>query len=553
MADASSLALALGGFTKRSNPFDVRRAEGQKLLQMGSDTSAILSPWQGVARLAQALTGGADVALANRDEKAQNQSTIDSLAKLAGAKTQDEFNTTLQGLKGGDSEVIAPVLAQVVGQRQQQLQNGTYGNDIASTYGVGPQGAAAPASASPAAPGGSNANAIAGTESGGQPNNGYGAIGPPADKNGARAVGRYQVMDYNVGPWTKEALGQELTPQQFLQSREAQDKVFETKFGQYVTQYGSPQAASRAWFAGPQGMNNPNATDVNGMTPQRYEAQFTQNGGGGAAAPTAQPGGASTPPAAPLIPRPAPDPQVVQEVVGRVQRGLISRADGIKEIEANRDKNQQLLQSQADKTYSQKLGDYTETRNIQMQGAEHDRQQNTATPNPEQALSAGFADRMTRSHGIVGQIAPDVATSFKGKVGETLPFGTGNFLQSPGYQQYVQAKNDFINAQLRRESGAAIAPSEYANAEKQYFPQPGDSKEVLAQKEVTRRLAVEGMVRNAGPAYQPSPTVSAPQAIVGAPKSQGAAPAIPQAGAVMDGYRFKGGDPGKKENWEAAQ
>jgi hypothetical protein len=573
MADASSLALALGGFTRRQNPYDLRRAQGEALLKMGSDASPILSPWQGAARLAQALTGGIDIAMANQDEKAQNQATIDSLSKLAQAKTQDEFNTALGGLKAtNDSDVVAPILAQVVGQRQQQLQNATYGNEIGSTYGVPPQGAAPQGNTFSVAPsvggGGANGNAVAGIESKGQPNNGYGAIGPVADNKGSRAVGRYGVMDYNIGPWTQEVLGKSMSPQEFLASPEAQDKVFETKFGQYVTQYGSPQAASRVWFAGPGGMNT-NATDVNGMTPQRYQAQFTQNGGGGGAAPlngglvppdvvrntggivpipnatgtatptpipNAKPGDAQTvpaqtfaPPTPTVVPRPPADPQIVQEVVGRVQRGLISRADGIKEIEANRDKNQQLLQAQADKTYAEQLGEYTTRRNIQLQGAEHDRQQNTATPNPEQALSGGFADRMARSNGIIGQIPVDVKTSGVGKAKDMIPFGVGNLLQTPAYQQYLQARSDFINAQLRRESGAAIAPSEYANADKQYFPQPGDSKEVLAQKEVNRRLAIEGMVRNAGPAYQQSPTVNAPQAIAG----QGAAPQpTPSSGGV---------------------
>ena len=64
-----------------------------------------------------------------------------------------------------------------------------------------------------------------------------------------------------------------------------------------------------------------------------------------------------------------------------------------------------------------------------------------------------------------------------------------------------------INAQLRRESGAAINADEYAKADKQYFPQPGDDPETIKQKALNRKLAVEGMVRGAGPTYQPSPSV----------------------------------------------
>ena len=98
-------------------------------------------------------------------------------------------------------------------------------------------------------------------------------------REGQRAFGKYQVLEPNIQPWTQEVLGKAMTPQEFLANPQAQDAVFKSKFGQYTQQYG-PEGAARAWFAGPGGMNNPNATDVNGMTPGKYQQQFTQNGGG---------------------------------------------------------------------------------------------------------------------------------------------------------------------------------------------------------------------------------------------------------------------------------
>ena len=68
-----------------------------------------------------------------------------------------------------------------------------------------------------------------------------------------------------------------------------------------------------------------------------------------------------------------------------------------------------------------------------------------------------------------------------------------NWTQSPAQQKVEQARRDFINAVLRRESGAAIASSEFANADKQYFPQPGDSPAVIAQKQRNRKLAIQGL------------------------------------------------------------
>jgi len=77
----------------------------------------------------------------------------------------------------------------------------------------------------------------------------------------------------------------------------------------------------------------------------------------------------------------------------------------------------------------------------------------------------------------------------------------GNYLTDENFQSYDRAKRDFINAQLRRESGAAIGKDEYTSADKQYFPQPGDSTQVLKDKAQARALAIQGMTRSAGPSY----------------------------------------------------
>ena len=74
-----------------------------------------------------------------------------------------------------------------------------------------------------------------------------------------------------------------------------------------------------------------------------------------------------------------------------------------------------------------------------------------------------------------------------------------NWTQSPEQQQVEQAQRDFINAVLRRESGAVISDSEFANARTQYFPQPGDSPEVIAQKRRNRALAIEGFAQDTEP------------------------------------------------------
>lgn len=88
----------------------------------------------------------------------------------------------------------------------------------------------------------------------------YRAIGPVTD-DGARAIGMYQVMDYNVGPWTKKHLGFEMTPEQFLASETAQELVFEREFGSYLDKYGDPAAAAQAWFGGEGSVGKTDRTD----------------------------------------------------------------------------------------------------------------------------------------------------------------------------------------------------------------------------------------------------------------------------------------------------
>ena len=125
--------------------------------------------------------------------------------------------------------------------------------------------------------------------------------------------------------------------------------------------------------------------------------------------------------------------------------------------------------------------------------------------NDAESKNAGFADRMLESNLKIEQYKAagmDVGQISKG----AIPL-IGNFVVSDDYQSFNQAQRDFINAQLRRESGAVINPDEFKYAAKQYFPQAGDSEQVLLQKKANRDAAVGGMVRSAGPAYK-MPTVA---------------------------------------------
>lgn len=70
---------------------------------------------------------------------------------------------------------------------------------------------------------------------------------------------------------------------------------------------------------------------------------------------------------------------------------------------------------------------------------------------------------------------------------------------SEDFKKYEQAKRNFINAILRKESGAAIGQDEFESADKQYFPQIGDTEAVIKQKAANRRQVTSTMLSNVGP------------------------------------------------------
>ena len=105
----------------------------------------------------------------------------------------------------------------------------------------------------------------------------------------------------------------------------------------------------------------------------------------------------------------------------------------------------------------------------------------------------------TVTGGVLGG-APIIGDKLEQNVRSTfnvLPTFLGG--PNPQQQQNDQARRDFVSAVLRKESGAAISATEYANEEKKYFPQLGDSEQVIQQKQNSRLKAIEGLKSQAGP------------------------------------------------------
>jgi hypothetical protein len=118
-----------------------------------------------------------------------------------------------------------------------------------------------------------------------------------------------------------------------------------------------------------------------------------------------------------------------------------------------------------------------------------------------QVQAAGFGSRMLFNEGVLRNViaqgyilnVEDVA-----KIKGMSSLGLGMIGVEPLAQQFHVAAQNWVAAQLRQESGAAIAASEYADALLQYFPVVGDSAEVLEQKRALRETATKGMIQASG-------------------------------------------------------
>ena len=124
--------------------------------------------------------------------------------------------------------------------------------------------------------------------------------------------------------------------------------------------------------------------------------------------------------------------------------------------------------------------------------------------NEGESKAAGFANRIKGSLAIMSRLedAGYDASNFKDYVGEGLPAPLAGLVTSSEGQQYQTAKSDFITAVLRKESGAAIAESEFVREDKKYFPQPNDTVDTIAQKTKMREKALEAMIAQSGAAYE---------------------------------------------------
>jgi hypothetical protein len=121
-------------------------------------------------------------------------------------------------------------------------------------------------------------------------------------------------------------------------------------------------------------------------------------------------------------------------------------------------------------------------------------------PSGDMFKAAGFGRRLEQAEGVFEKLADQGydRTEFGQSFRSILP----GFTKPDELKSQEQAERNFVNAVLRRESGAAISASEFDSAEEQYFPRPGDTPQVIEQKRQNREQVLNQLRAEAGNAWE---------------------------------------------------
>lgn len=121
-----------------------------------------------------------------------------------------------------------------------------------------------------------------------------------------------------------------------------------------------------------------------------------------------------------------------------------------------------------------------------------------------QTKAATFGSKMLYTEGIILNV---MAQGYVPTVEDVASYalrdklGLGTIGADTLARQYHNAAQAWVAAQLRDESGAAIGPTEYSNALRDYFPQVGDDAKTIANKRALRESTVTGMINSSGDAF----------------------------------------------------
>lgn len=188
------------------------------------------------------------------------------------------------------------------------------------------------------------------------------------------------------------------------------------------------------------------------------------------------------------------------------QSDLKNRAAVMRAIQASKDRAAGLSAANA---FKEKSLAESERHNRAMEKEKSDARTLEKSPKPDQFKAGTFAKRIEQAEAVLNELdesgfnPSSVGTGVQS--GSFLGMSVPERFKSQEVKKYNQAKDNFINATLRRESGASISPQERESADRQYFALPGDTEEILAQKRENRRIVFEGLKAESGNAFEKIP------------------------------------------------
>lgn len=147
----------------------------------------------------------------------------------------------------------------------------------------------------------------------------------------------------------------------------------------------------------------------------------------------------------------------------------------------------------------------------------------------------------TRASGALPEIdrLEQSLLSFGEYAAGAIPMGLGNYLQSEDYQVANNAGKEFLASILRKDTGAAVTPSEEKLYGDIFLPRPGDKPATLARKRQARALALEAI--KAG--MPPQAIENMARALSNAGVEGSAAPGAPPLGQSQANPAIFGGNP----------
>jgi hypothetical protein len=114
-----------------------------------------------------------------------------------------------------------------------------------------------------------------------------------------------------------------------------------------------------------------------------------------------------------------------------------------------------------------------------------------------QAKAAAFSSQMDSAEKELSSTPLD-PTRIGTQAEIAIAGGLGNFLVSPAAQRARQAQEQWAESYLRFKTGAASTEQEVLRNVRTFFPQPGDSKDVIQQKQRARDQAAKDVKLAAG-------------------------------------------------------